>query len=66
MITSTKDRKIIRLVRRTVLEIVREILSDPDEGLELSEETNKILKKYSDGKRRRFVSLKEMRKKLTH
>jgi len=66
MITSTKDRKIIRLVRRTVLETVREVLSDPDEGLELSEETNKILKKYSDGKRRRFVSLKEMRKKLTH
>ena len=64
MITSTKDARIIKLVRRTVLETVRGILSDPDEGLELSEETSKILKKYSDGEPHRFVSLKEAKKRL--
>lgn len=64
MITLAKNKEIVRLVRRTVLETVHGIFSDPDEGLELSEETNKILKKYSDGKRHRFVSLKEFKKKL--
>ena len=64
MITSAKDREIIKLVRKTVLETVQEILIDPDEGLELSDETNKTLRKYSDGKPHKFVSLKEIQKKL--
>ncbi len=64
MITLTKNKETARLVRRTVLETVREIFSDPDEGLELSEETSKILKKYSNGKHQRFVSLKDITKRL--
>ena len=64
MITLTKNKEIMELVRKTVQETVREIFSDPDEGLELSEETNKILKKYSAGKRHQFVSLKDITKKL--
>lgn len=66
MITLAKNKEIVRLVRRTVLETVREVLSDPDEGLKLSEETNKILKKYNDGKHHRFVSFKEVKKELMH
>ena len=64
MITFTKNKEITKLVRRTVLETVREIFNDPDEGLELSEETRKILEKYNNGKKHQLVSFKEVKKKL--
>lgn len=63
MSISTKDKKLVCLIRHTVAEVVGEVLSDPDAGLELIPAVQKRLKKYQRGFPRRTISLEEIKRK---
>jgi hypothetical protein len=61
---STIEKKIDLLVQKKVNEVIREILSDPDYGLEFTPEFIKRLKKSIASKRAgRVVSLEKILKK---
>ena len=63
-ITQTIDKKIDTLVHKKVVEVMREILSDPDYGLELSSDFVHRLKKSIHSKSTgRVVSLDSTLKK---
>jgi len=63
MTQSIEDRRIISLVRMTVAESVRQVLADPDFGLELTENFKKRLLRYENTKRRRTISLNQIKRK---
>lgn len=59
-----KNKKFNELVRRQVIEVMREILSDPDFGLELRPEFIKRLKKSIKSKEAgKYTSLDKIFKK---
>ncbi len=61
--TLTQDKNLHVLIRKTVLEVVQEILADPDFGLEFRESFAKRMKKsiqsYEDGKLIPFGQIKK-------
>ncbi len=57
--TLTQKQNLNNLIRRTVLEVVQEVLADPDFGLELTEKVKKRLK----SKPKKFISLEQIKKK---
>lgn len=50
-----KDKKINEFIRRKVIEVMREIVSDPEYNLELSALVEKRLQKSACSKKRRKV-----------
>ncbi len=57
--TLTQKQNLNNLIRRTVLEVVQEVLADPDFGLELTEKVKKRLK----SKPKKFISFEQIKKK---
>ena len=55
--------KLIDIIRKTLLESLQDILTDPEQGLELRPEIKRRLKKYSLAKSFRSHSLSEIKKK---
>ena len=55
--TEVIDDKLINIVRKTLLESLQGILTDPEQGLELRTEIKHRLKKYSLAKSFRSYSL---------
>lgn len=53
------------LVRKTIVESVHGVLTDPDYGLEVSDDTAKRLKKYSTKSSKKRISLKDLQKKYS-
>lgn len=54
-----QNKKINDLIRKTVLEVLQEVLSDPDFGLELNEWVKKRLRK----KPKKLFSFEEIKRK---
>jgi len=65
MATTNKEKQIQNLIRRTIVESVAGILSNPDYGMEISSDTAKRLKKYSSKTSLRATSLKDLKKKYS-
>ncbi len=64
--TLTRDRKLNNLIRRTVIETVRDIFNDPDYGLPLNPETIRRLKKSVKSKKAgRVISFEDILKKYS-
>jgi len=61
--TLLKEKQISNLIRRTVLESVQGILTDPDYGLEIGENVAKRLRKHSRQNNSKTVSLSDIKKK---
>ena len=61
--TEVIDDKLINIVRKTLLESLQGILTDPEQGLELRTEIKHRLKKYSLAKSFRSHPLSEIKKK---
>ena len=59
------NNKLINIIRKTVLESVQGVLTDPDQGLELRPTIRRRLKKYSLSKRISSRSLSEFKKKFS-
>ena len=57
-----KDKKIINVIRQTVLESVQGLLNDPDYGLELRDSIKRRLQR-SKTWRGKIISFEEIRKK---
>ncbi len=55
--------KLINIIRKTLLESLQGIFTDPDRGLELRPEIKRRLKNYSLAKSFRSHSLSEIKKK---
>ncbi|MFA6273265.1 MAG: hypothetical protein WC673_02110 [Candidatus Paceibacterota bacterium] len=54
---------LVNIIRKTLLESLQGILTDPDQGLELRPEIKRRLKKYSLAKSFRSHPLSEIKKK---
>ena len=62
---SKAEREIVKVVRRTTLEVIQEVFSDPDRGLELTESIKRRLKKAaSNTSYKGFMSLAAIRRKF--
>lgn len=57
------NNKLINIIRKTVLESVQGVLTDPDNGLKLKPLIKRRLKKASLSKNIRSFSLREIKKK---
>lgn len=61
MPTLTIPKEMHRIVHREVVDVIREVLSDPDSGLELTPTFSRRLKKSLNEKRaKKIVSLSEI------
>jgi hypothetical protein len=65
MTTLIKEKQISNLIRRTIIESVHSILTDPDFGLEISDNIAKRLKKYSKKAPTRLTSFNNIKKKYS-
>lgn len=62
--TITQNKNLNTLIRRTVVEVVQEILADPDYGMELRQSFTKRLKKsVQSAKTGKVASFEEILKK---
>ena len=62
--TLVKEKEIRNLIRRTVIESVQGVLTDPDYGFEITESVARRLKKYSKNiPFHRLISLSELKHK---
>jgi hypothetical protein len=61
---SKAEKEIIKVARRTALEVIQEIFSDPDRGLKFTESAKRRLRK-ANVYRGSFVSLSTLRRSLT-
>ena len=55
----TQNKSLNILIRKTVLEVMQEVLADPDFGLELTERVKKRLK----SKPQKLIPFKQIKKK---
>lgn len=63
MNTLVQQRQLQSLVRRTIIESVQEIFTDPDFGLKLSSQTTKQLKKSKKLSPKNLTTLSEFSRK---
>lgn len=57
------EKRIEKVVRKTVLETVQGIFNDPDASLELKESVKKRLAKHRTGKKNKLTTLKVIKSK---
>jgi len=62
MDVTIKERKIEKIVERTIFRILQRVLTDPDFGLELSEKAKKRLRQASVSKQK-TVPFSDIKKK---
>jgi len=60
--SKTEQKEIVKIVRKTVLESIRDIFADPDYSLQLKDSIKKRLKKAQTSQKG-FISLATARKK---
>jgi signal recognition particle GTPase len=61
--TLIKEKEIKNLVRKTVIQSLQEILNDPDYGLEITENLQSRLKKYSKNPAKKLTSLNKIKER---
>lgn len=58
-------KNIERLIKRTIIESIEEVLADPDAGLELNKNIARRLARYSRSKTARGVPITQLRRKYS-
>lgn len=63
VITLTSEKQITSIIRRTIIESVQGVLTDPDYGLQIKDDIARRLKKYSAKTPQKLTSLSNIKKK---
>jgi len=61
--SNATEKKIIKVIRKTVLESVQGLFDDPDRGLALRGSTKRRLSAHRAGRKEKLVSLKAIKAK---
>lgn len=59
----TKEREIKNLIRRTIIESIQDILTDPDYGMKLRKSIVQRLERYSKETPKQMTSLDDIKKR---
>ena len=63
MATLTEEKQISNIIRKTIVESIQGVLTDPDYGLEIREDVVKRLKKYRAKIPPKLTSLNQIKRK---
>lgn len=59
----TNEKRISNFIRKTIIESIQDVFTDPDYGLEMEKNFAKRLKKYSIKNPKKLISLSDIKKK---